>query len=147
MVHDKEVHLVDATVEFLDSYLKSTSDAKLYNTKEILKGKMSALLDLPKEKLDPVQASPWPPLPSDHVTLSVDGSFSDADILAATGMILRHYVGSFVLAVYQCVFNTLVSRWSFSRTPWRPYPHFSKSWFNRLHVPTFCGGDQCFEEG
>lgn len=76
LTYDKEVSPVAATVDYLESYMKSIGDASNYSTEEIIKGKMlDASWTLPEVR---VVATPklWLPPPTDYVALSVDGLFS-----------------------------------------------------------------------
>ena len=105
LTHDKEVPPVAATVDYLESYMKSIGDASKYSTEEIIKGKMPvAGWTLPEVS---VVAAPkvWLPPPTDYVAPSVDGSFSGESSAAAAGMILRHNNGLVIFATYRFIFN------------------------------------------
>ena len=94
-----------ATVDYLESYMKSIGDASKYSTEEFIKGKMTvAGWTSPEVR---VVAAPklWLPPPPDYVALSVDGSFSGESGAAAAGMILRHHNGSVIFAAYRFIFN------------------------------------------
>ncbi|KAE8786332.1 Alpha-amylase [Hordeum vulgare] len=103
--HGKEIALVLATVEYLDSYYKSIVLAGRYSTEEILKGKMPALAEAePHLSLPPVVA-PWPAPSVGLVVLSIDGSFLKDDGSAAASMIIINEKGEVMMATYRYLFN------------------------------------------
>ena len=74
LTHDKEVPPVAATVDYLESYMKSIGDASKYSTEEIIKGKMPVVgWTLPEVRVV-VAPTLWLPPPTDYVALSVDRS-------------------------------------------------------------------------
>lgn len=105
IVHGKEILPPKATVDYLQSYMNSLPHARLYSTKDIIKGKFSLMDDRLVVVRWTEAISPWPPPPAYHVAFLVDGSFLAEDGAAAMGMILRRSNGSVIFAAYRFLFN------------------------------------------
>ncbi|KAE8811885.1 Alpha-amylase [Hordeum vulgare] len=104
-LHGKDAPPVPATVEFLDSYYKSTGLVGRYSHDDILTGKMSvAAIDVRVERVTNPPA-PWPVPPPNRVALSVDGSFRETDSSTAAVMVLRDSEGVVIFATYMFIFH------------------------------------------
>uniref|UniRef100_A0ACD5WUJ1 Uncharacterized protein n=1 Tax=Avena sativa TaxID=4498 RepID=A0ACD5WUJ1_AVESA len=95
--HDKPLPSLEGSRRFLSSYLRLIGDVTHASTDTLIKGKQPILEDgitrLPGKKEQSL-IKPWSKPPDGWVKLSVDGSFREADHMAAIGMVLHDNEGS-----------------------------------------------------
>ena len=76
VTHGKQYSPVEASVAFLDSYLRSPRLSKQFTTEQMIKGKMNVVQEPDvRPESAPVEVEPWPPPSAGYVALSVDGTF------------------------------------------------------------------------